>query len=96
MEVVVSPEAREFVSTHGGAVYVRSHRHRCCSGPLTLLDVTTEAPADAGGFAPVEAGDLTVRYDGDPADGPHQLTIELHGIVRRRLMAYWDGCAFRL
>ncbi len=96
MDVVVSPEAVEYVDDHGGTVYVRSHRHRCCGGPMTLLDTTTEAPADAERFSAVDTGDVVVRYRGDPADGPHVLTIELHGIVRRRrLMAYWDGCAYR-
>jgi len=95
VEVVVSPEAREFVDAHGGALYVRSHGHRCCAGPITLLDVTTQAPPDAGTFAPVGAADPTVRYRGDPAEGPHVLTIELRGILRRRLRAYWDGCAYK-
>jgi len=95
VDVVVSPEAVTYVDDRGGTVYVRSHQHRCCGGPLTLLDITTEPPADADGFSAVDAGDVVVRYQGDPADGPHVLTIELHGIVRRRLMAYWDGCAYR-
>ena len=41
------------------------------------------------------ADDLAVRYRGDPAAGPHILTIELYGRVRRRLVSYWDGCAFK-
>jgi len=60
-----------------------------------LLDTTTEAPADADEFVPVETDDITVRYHGSPVDQPHVLTIEVHGIVRRHLMAYWDGCAFK-
>jgi hypothetical protein len=95
VDVVVSAEAEEYVAARGGTAYVRAHRHRCCSGPLTVLDITTGAPSDALGFTPVGAGDLSVRYDGDPGAGPHVLTIELRGVVRRRLVASWDGCAFR-
>jgi hypothetical protein len=95
MDVVVSPEARTFAAGHGGIVYVRSHSHRCCASPLTLLDTTTDAPSDAGPFVDLPAGDLTVRYCGDPEAGPHVLTIELRGSFRRRLVSYWDGCAFK-
>lgn len=95
MDVVVSPEASAFAAGHGGVVYVRSHAHRCCAGPITLLDTTMEAPTDSGNFVDVPAGDLTVRYCGDPAAGPHVLTVALRGAFRRRLVSFWDGCAFK-
>ena len=95
VEVVVSPEARTFAARHGGVVYVRSHSHRCCSGPITLLDTTMEPPPDADDFVDVPAGDLLVRYGGDPATGPHVLTLALRGTFRRRLVSFWDGCVFR-
>jgi hypothetical protein len=95
MDVVVSDEAKEFVNARGGAVYVRSHPHRCSRVSITLLDTTTEPPSDANDFDPVETHGITVRYHGDPVDQPHVLTIEVHGIVRRHLMAYWDGCVYK-
>jgi hypothetical protein len=95
MDVVMSPEAERFVAGRGGIVYVRSHSHRCCASPLTLLDTTTEAPTGPDAFVDVPAGDLTVRYVGDPEAGPHVLTIELRGSFRPRLVSYWDGCAFK-
>jgi hypothetical protein len=96
MQVVVSEEARELADARGGVLYVRSHAHRCCAGPLTLLDVTLVAPPDAGDYVPVDAGGLTVRYHGNPEDGPHVLTIEMRGRRRRRLVSYWDGCAYKV
>jgi|HubBroStandDraft_4_1064222.scaffolds.fasta_scaffold590735_2 hypothetical protein len=95
MDVVVSPEARSFGTGRGGIVYVRPHSHRCCAGPLTLLDTTTEAPTDSGSFVDLPAGDLRVRYLGDPEAGPHVLSIALRGSFRRRLVSSWDGCAFK-
>jgi hypothetical protein len=95
MDVAVSDEARDLVNTRGGVIYVRSHQHHCGrAGPITLLDTTTDPPPDAEAFFPVETEGITVRYHGDPVDQPHVLTIEVHGIVRRRLMAYWDGCVY--
>ena len=96
MQVVVSDGARQLAVEQGSVVYVRSHEHRCCAGPVTLLDVTTEAPPDAGDFVPVDAAGLTVRYHGDPEKGPHVLTIDVRGRRRRRLVSYWDGCAYKV
>lgn len=99
MEVVISDEARAFAADRGGVVYVRSHAHRCCAGPLTLLDTTTEVPADARDFVrvgAVDGGDLAVRYLGSPEAGPHVLTVERRGRLRHRLVSYWDGCAFKV
>lgn len=55
-----------------------------------------ETPPDAGDFVPVDAGGLTVRYHGNPEDGPHVLTIDVRGRRRRRLVSYWDGCAYKV
>jgi hypothetical protein len=96
VDVVVTDEAREYATARGGVVYVRSHPHRCCAGPLTLLDTTTDRPDDASAFTTVPAGDLSVRYLGAPEAGPHVLTIELRGKHRQRLISYWDGCAYKV
>ena len=95
MEIVVSAEAKAFVNGHGGAVYVRSHLHRCCRGPLTLLDITTEEPSDAHDYVVIDNDEIVVKYHGDPVDQPHVLSIEEHGIVHRHLSAYWDGCVYK-
>ncbi|MDR3649265.1 MAG: hypothetical protein P4L20_09255, partial [Acidimicrobiales bacterium] len=75
MDVVTSDEAREFAAARGGVVYVRSHSHRCCSGPMTLLDTTTDTPPDTGDFVGLPAAGLTVQYLGETEAGPHVLTF---------------------
>jgi hypothetical protein len=95
VNVVVSPEAEEYVRSRGGVLFVRSSSHRCCGGALTVLDSTTEPPADATDFQCVESDGIVVKFRGSTSDRPHELTVEIRGVVRRRPVAYWDGCAFK-
>jgi len=37
-----------------------------------------------------------VRYLVGAGEPPRQLSIELRGVIRRRPVAYWDGCAYKL
>jgi hypothetical protein len=39
---------------------------------------------------------VQVRYYGGSSGLPERLTIELRGVLRRRPMALWDGCAYKL
>ena len=95
VEVLISEGAREYIERHGGTVFVRSHPHRCCTGSLTLLDVRTTPPSDAAEFEPFDTAGVDVRFYGGSEGRPNQLTIELRGILARRPVAFWDGCAFK-
>jgi hypothetical protein len=97
VDVVITRAAHAYVRDHGGAVYVDSHTHRCCTGPLTLLHATTKRPLDAAEFLPIDAGDgVEVHFRDDPSRGPDHLSLELRGRLRPRLVASWDGCAYRM
>lgn len=101
MQVVATPEAEAYIAANGGVAYVRSVRHRCCGGGLTVLVASTAAPADAESYEPVGGEGVEVRYRpgaaGSTAAGgaPAELLLEVRGRRRPRLCAYWDGCAFR-
>jgi hypothetical protein len=95
VEVLISDGARDYIARHGGTVFVRSHPHRCCTGSLTVLDVRTTPPGDAADFEPFDTGGVGVRFYGGSAGRPNQLTIELRGLLGRRPVAFWDGCAFK-
>jgi hypothetical protein len=96
VDVVASEEAKAYVRERGGVLYVRTHHHRCCGGGLTVLDSTTERPPDAPDFLSVGSGGIDVRFRGGREENlPAEVVIELRGILRRRPVAYWDGCAFR-
>jgi hypothetical protein len=96
VDVVVSQAAEEYILGHGGTIFVRSHPHRCCTGELTLLDSTTVCPEDSADFASFDTDAIGVRFLGGDSGLPHHLVINLRGLVRRHLVAYWDGCAFKL
>jgi len=94
--VIASAEAVQYMKGHGSVLYVRARRHRYCGGTLTLLDATPTAPADAPDFLPVGTDALDVRLRCAPGERlPHELAIELRGRLRPRLVAYWDGHAFK-
>jgi hypothetical protein len=95
VDVVASEEVKQYVLSRGGVLYVRPTSHRCCGGAMTILDSATETPADASEFLSVGGGEIDVRFPGGEAR-PQQVVIELRGRLRRRPVAYWDGCAFKL
>jgi hypothetical protein len=96
VEILVSETAKDYVRAHGGTVYVRAHPHRCCTGSLTLLDTGTTVPTDSAAFETVGTDGVEVKFWGGPSGRPHQLVIELRGVLRRRPVAFWDGCAYKV
>jgi hypothetical protein len=95
VEVLVTEAAKQYLRRRGGTVYVRAHPHRCCSGTLTVLDLTTEPPPDASAFTLLPADDVAVLYLGGPCGAPDQLSIKLAGVLSRHPVAFWDGCAYK-
>jgi hypothetical protein len=95
MEVQFSDGAREFAQALGGVVFVYPHSHRCCHGSITLLDTSTLPTRTAQAVTSVKAAGIDVHFCGESTSQPDQLVIELRGVVRKRLVSFWDGCAIR-
>ena len=96
MEVAADTALVAHVAGHGGVLWVRANRHRCCSGALTTLSATTVPPADPAEYEHVDCDlPVSVRYRGG-STRPARLVIELRGRRRPRPAAYWDGCAIAL
>lgn len=92
MRVVASEPASEMIQAHGGRLYVWLKHGRCC-GNVTTLATASEPPAE-GAFRKVESGGAFDLYL--PA-ALSRLPDELHLDVsrrRRRVEAYWNGCAW--
>jgi hypothetical protein len=94
MRVVASDEVCRFLRDHGGRLYVWTSGHRCCSGGLTLLEATTKRPPGwTRESQPIDAGSFELFLDTGTHGLPRDLVLELKG-RRRKIRAFWDGCAF--
>jgi len=93
VRIVASPEAVELAAERGGRVYVWTQARRCCHGTTTWLEVAHEPPAGIP-FECVADGEPAVFLPRDLGRRPDELHLEARGRRRRRVEAYWDGCAF--
>jgi hypothetical protein len=94
-DIEVSDQAREYVAARGGTLYLRVRHNRCCSGGLTFLDATTsEHRGDGYEVQPHEGLDVRLFHLGSVL--PTKVSVEMRGKLRPHLVAYWDGCAYRL
>lgn len=94
LRIIASDDVREFVRQHGGRLYVWATDHRCCRGLLTLLDADTRQPEnwnERSEWAP--AAGFEVYLDAGWHGRPEELVLELSW-GRRKVRAYWNGCAY--
>jgi len=91
VEVIASPAAVEFVQKRGGKLFVWSRTSRCCCGAARFLDAATSRD-DQHGFQRLPADGIDLYVDFPRL--PERLEIELQGRRRRRVAAYWEGCAW--
>jgi hypothetical protein len=94
--IIISSDAREFVASHGGTIYLQVRQSRCCWGAITFLDASTTARNDAGNYVVLDTDQLKVRLLDLGVGLPDEVSVELRGKIRPRLTAYWNGCAYRL
>ena len=62
---------------------------------MTFLDASC-SPRGEGSFLPWNTEGIEIRLHDAGVGFPRQITIEVRGRVRPHLVAYWDGCAYRL
>jgi hypothetical protein len=92
--VAASNAARDLIRECGGSLYVWATDHRCCGGRLTLLDSSTSAPHTGFGSESIEADGFTVFLDAGRRGRPAELVLEVRGVRRKRIEAFWNGCAY--
>jgi hypothetical protein len=90
VRVVASEPAQRLIAEHGGRLYVRLKRRGCCGGVTRL--VTASEPAAGVEFRRVDG---THGFELFLPAHLGRLPDELHvDLVRRRVEAFWDGCAW--
>ena len=93
MRVLASPEARSFIRERGGLVFVWVKSRGPIRGALQLLRTSTEPPEDALEWQRVETKGF-VLFLPPGLRLPQELHLEIRGLLKRRVEAFWDGCAF--
>jgi len=77
----------------GGLLFVRLSRLASVRGRIRTLEVTTEPPEDALEYQRFETkGFLLFLQPG--VRPPRELHVDVVGRLRRRVAAFWNGCAF--
>ena len=92
MRVVASSEAADLVRERGGRLYLWVKKGRCCRG-VTWLETGTE-PESGRAYRRVESGDFELYVPASLGRLPDELQLEVRGRRRKRVEAYWDGCAW--
>lgn len=96
MRLLVDAQVCDYVSGHGGVLWLRTTRQRCCFGAFTTLHAGTSRPKDAASYRSLETDlPVDVRFLGTAAQ-PDEVTVQLRGTRRKHLVALWDGCKFKI
>lgn len=93
MQLVASPEAVEFVRRRGGRLFVWTRSRRCCGGGLSWLETSTE-PDEGREFRRFPAEGFELYLPRHLRRLPEELHVDLRRFPRRRVEAYWNGCAW--
>lgn len=93
MEITATPEARSWIRERAGMLFVRLSSLASVRGAIRTLIVTTEPPDDALDCRRYETkGFLLFLQPG--VRPPRRLEVAVVGWLRRRVAAFWNGCAW--
>jgi hypothetical protein len=63
---------------------------------MTFLDADVALRVGRGSYLSCDSEGLKIQLLDAGLGFPRQITVELRGKIRPRLVAYWDGCAYRM
>jgi hypothetical protein len=94
MRIVATPEVRSHVQERGGLLFVRIRKGMGVhGGGIATLETTTEPPPDALEWRRFEVRGLLV-FVPRTMRLPKTLHLDVTGRFRRRVAAFWNGCAY--
>jgi len=94
MRVIADPRVSAFVSDHGGRLFVRTDRRRCCSGGMTYLAAALEPEAARSHYRRIEVDGFELWFAHGRTRSPDELHLEIRGRRHPHVEAYWNGCLF--
>ena len=97
MDVTADDTVVAHVADHGGVLWIRVRRQRCCRGVIATLSASTSEPRNGASYEELDTGlPFSVRLLAGPVR-PSEIQIELRGLRgRQRPVAYWDGAVLRV
>jgi hypothetical protein len=94
MRVLATPEVRTFIREHGGLLFVWVKAPRSMvRGAVRFLKTSTVPPKDALDWQRFETKGF-VLFLPPGLRRPQELHLQVRGWSRRRVDAFWEGCAF--
>jgi hypothetical protein len=93
MRILATPEARSRIVDAGGLLFVKLSRLASVRGRIRTLEVTTEPPDDALEYQRFETKGFVLFLE-PGLRPPRELHVDVVGRIRRRVAAFWNGCAF--
>jgi hypothetical protein len=95
MKIVATPDAIDFVRTHGGQVFVWTQAMRYAYGfNVFVLEASTESPGVTREFLRFDGEDVSLLFDPGGHDTPEEIHLALVGRRRKQVRAYWNGKSF--
>ena len=93
MDIVATPEARSMIRDAGGLLFVRLSKLQSVRGAIRTLLTSTQPPPDALDYQRFETKGFLVFLE-PGVRPPRELHVQAVGRFRRRVRAFWNGCAF--
>jgi hypothetical protein len=94
MRILATAEARSMIRDQGGLLFVWVATSGNVRGWAKILRTSTEPPEDALEWRRFETKGFLVFVPPWMRRLPRELHIQATGRLRRRVRAFWDGCAY--
>lgn len=88
MRIVASQDAVEFISEHGGTLFVWAGLMRCPGPRCTFFDSSIDPPAEPHGFRRFGGGGFELFFSDEGLEPPDELRLRLAGRRKKRIAVY--------
>lgn len=95
-KVEFDDEVCSYVMARGGTLYLHVRQTRCCSGAMTFLDADVEPRRGPENYLLCASEKLDIQLLDAGVGLPREITVEVRGHRHPHLVAYWNGCAYRM